>query len=299
MPFWIVSMSMGSPSRRVAECAALVLALPGGACAGSAPRSDEPRVTGPIPASCNPAPSTAAQGRPHWTPGTIGSFAIFHVASLAELDRKLRAVDAVTLELDEVEAAGGRTVTDTARARGARVICYTSSGYEDWRDDAGSYPEDAKGGAICRDEACRSTWPGEAWGDIRRPSLLAFLGARADRAAAAGCDGIEFDNMDQAYNDTGLDMSADENREAALRLAALAHERGLAALAKNTGELACDLAPAFDGVFIEECQENDECDAYLPYRGKAVAMVEYGARCRSRDWAACNEQDDYFDDDGR
>ena len=179
------------------------------------------------------------------------------------------------------------------------MICYTSSGYEDWRDDAGSYPEDAKGSAICRDEACSSTWPGEAWGDIRRPSLIAFLGARADRAVAAGCDGIEFDNMDQAYNDTGLAMSVDENREAALGLARLGHERGLAVLAKNTGELACALAPAFDGVFIEECQQNDECDAYLPYRGKLVAMVEYESGCRSRDWAVCNEQDDYFDEDGR
>jgi len=105
--------------------------------------------------------------------------------------------------------------------------------------------------------------------------------------------------MDQAFNSTGLNISVDENLAAALKLAELGHERGLAVLAKNTGELAARLAPEFDGVFVEECEAFDECDLYLPYRGKLVAIVEYDAGCRARDWAACNEQDDYFDADGR
>lgn len=251
-------------------------------------------------ASCDmPAPSTASQGQPHWTPGTIGSFEIFHFDSLSEFTQKLRAVDVITLELDQVEAAGGRAVTDAAHAQNTRVICYTSSGYEDWRDDADRFPADAMGSAICRNESCSSTWPGEAWGDIRKPSLLTFLGTRADRAAAIGCDGIEFDNMDQAFNTTGLDMTVDENVAAARRLAQLGHERGLAVLAKNAGALSCALAASFDGVFIEECQQFGECDSYLPYRGKLVAMVEYESSCGTRDWAVCNEQDDYFDEDGR
>jgi hypothetical protein len=105
--------------------------------------------------------------------------------------------------------------------------------------------------------------------------------------------------MDPAFNPTGLNISVDENVQAAVGLAQLGHERGLAVLAKNAGEIAAALAPAFDGVFVEECQAFDECDVYLPYRGKLVAMVEYDATCRTRDWAACNEQDDYFDEDGR
>ncbi|HTV26069.1 MAG TPA: endo alpha-1,4 polygalactosaminidase [Polyangiaceae bacterium] len=264
------------------------------------PAAPAPSTEPGNPSSCDaPAPSTASQGQPHWTPETIGSFEIFHFDSLSEFSQKLRAVDVVTLELDQVEAAGGRAVTDAAHAQNTRVICYTSSGYEDWRDDAERFPKDAMGSAICRDESCRSTWPGEAWGDIRKPSLLAFLGTRADRAAAVGCDGIEFDNMDQAFNSTGLEMSVEQNIDAARRLAALGHERGLAVLAKNAGALSCALAASFDGVFIEECQQFDECDIYLPYRGKLVAMVEYESRCSTRDWAACNEQDDYFDEDGR
>jgi hypothetical protein len=249
--------------------------------------------------AASPSLGGRAQSPARWTPATITSFEIFHFESAAEFARELRPVEVVTLELDQIEAAGGRAISDAAHAQGIRVICYTSSGYEDWRRDAARFPDDAKGGGICRDDACRSTWPGEAWGDIRMESLRAFLAARADRAVAAGCDGIEFDNMDPAFNTTGLDISVDENVDAALKLAQLGHERGLAVLAKNTGELAASLARAFDGVFIEECEAYGECDLYLPYRGKLVAMVEYQGRCRARAWAACNEQADYFDAGGR
>lgn len=287
---------------------AIALGALGVACGGSSPRSDvpteptllpgEPSVT-PAPGEASEAPSRTPSEAARWQPAPIARFEIFHFESATEFAQQLRPVEVITLELDQIEAAGGRAISDTAHAQGTRVVCYTSSGYEDWRDDAARFPEDAKGGGICRDDACRSTWPGEAWGDIRRASLQAFLGTRADRAVTVGCDGIEFDNMDQAFNPTGLNISVDENVDAALKLAELGHERGLAVLAKNTGELAARLAPAFDGVFVEECEAFDECELYLPYRGKLVAIVEYAARCRARDWAACNEQDDYFDADGR
>lgn len=297
-------------ARKAVACSAVVLAaLVSSSCAGSAAQSDvptEPTVVPGEPAvtpTGGEAPSTPAgtpsANAPRWVPAAIASFEIFHFESAAEFAAGLRPVEVVTLELDQVEAAGGRAISDAAHAQSTRVICYTSSGYEDWRADADRFPDDAKGGGICRDDACRSTWPGEAWGDIRQASLQAFLGTRADRAAAVGCDGIEFDNMDQAFNATGLDISVEENLAAALKLAAIGHERGLAVLAKNTGALAANLAPVFDGVFVEECEAFAECDLYLPYRGKLVAMVEYDAGCRPRDWAACNEQDDYFDADGR
>ncbi len=236
--------------------------------------------------------------RSHWTPGAITSFQIIHFEGLQQLQGLLDPVDVVTLELDQIEDAGGLPVTEAAHARATRVICYTSSGFEDWRADAASYPEDAKGGPICQDDGCRSTWPGEAWGDIRQPSLQAFLATRADRASAIGCDGIEFDNIDQAFNQTGLNVSRDENIAAARELARIGHGRGLAVLAKNAGEIASAIAPLFDGVFIEECHQNDECDAYLPFAGKLVAMIEYEADCAPHDWAVCHQQDDYFEESG-
>jgi hypothetical protein len=288
----------GRANLRAVECFALLLSALGLACAGSSPPSDVPTEPTVLPGEppVRPAPG---EPRARWEPRAVASFEIFHFESAAEFARDLRPVEVVTLELDQLEAAGGRAISDAAHAQNTRVVCYTSSGYEDWRDDAARFPDDARGGGICRDDACRSTWPGEAWGDIRQASLQAFLGTRADRAVAVGCDGIEFDNMDPAFNTTGLNISVDENLEAALKLAELGHQRGLAVLAKNTGELAARLAPVFDGVFVEECEAFDECDRYLPYRGKLVAIVEYDASCRARDWAACNEQDDYFDEDGR
>jgi hypothetical protein len=245
---------------------------------------------------CTSLPAAPVDQTPHWQPAPILGFQIAHFDNLEELIVRLRDVDVVTLELEQIESAGGRLVTDRVHGQGARVICYTSTGYEDWRSDAARYPEAAKGSPICRDDGCRSVWPGEAWGDIRNPELLTFLAARADRAAAVGCDGIELDNIDQAFNRTGWSITALQNIDAARRLAQVGHERGLAVLAKNAGEIACGLAPAFDGVFIEECQSNDECDTYLPYAGKLVAMVEYQTACQPHSWASCQRQTDYFED---
>jgi hypothetical protein len=261
------------------------------------PTGSDPLGETPLPGAAEMGPSSAPLS--HWAPTTIASFQILHFEGTNELSAQLRPVDVVTLELEEIESAGGKTVTDRAHAQGTRVVCYTSSGYEDWRTDASRYPEEAKGSPVCKDAACSSSWPGEAWGDIRRTSLLEFLGRRADRAVVAGCDGIEFDNMDPAFNRTGLDVTAEENVVAARALAELAHQRGLGVMAKNTGELASALAPSFDGVYVEECEQYGECDLYSPYRGKLVAMVEYEASCRRRDWAACSEQRDYFDAGGR
>lgn len=205
----------------------------------------------------------------------------------------------VTLDLEEIEKLGAMEITEGVRARGSVVICYVSSGYEAWRNDADEFPESAKGGEICRDEDCDGVWKDEQWGNITSPLLHEFLGKRADRAVSAGCNGIEFDNMDQAFNNTGLDITPQQNVEGALQLASLAHERGLLIMAKNTGELAEELAPVFDGVFVEECHEHGGCEEYLPFRGKPVALVEYGAKCVTRNWAVCNEQTDYFDRNAR
>jgi hypothetical protein len=245
---------------------------------------------------CESLPAAPVDRGGHWVPGPIGTFQIAHFESLGGLREELRPVDVLTLELDQVEKAGGREVSDLVHAQGTRLVCYTSTGYEDWRADASSYPKAARGGPICQDEDCSRVWPGEAWGDITSPELLAFLTARTARAAAAGCDGIEFDNMDQAFNRTGLDIRVADNVAAAHALAQVAHDRGLAALAKNAGDIACALAASYDGVFIEECQKFGECDIYRPFAGKLVAMVEYDTACVSREWAVCQRKRDYFED---
>jgi hypothetical protein len=280
--------AMNRVSKPILRLAPSLMAL-AVACKGSSSGSETPSV------DCASLPPAPLDRGDHWVPGPVSTFQITQFEGLDDLLARLRQVEVITLELEQVEEAGGTAVTDRVHARGTRVICYTSTGYEEGRRDANSYPSAAKGGPICQDDDCNSVWPGENWGDITHPELLAFLTARIARAAAAGCDGIEFDNMDQAFNRTGLDISVAENVAAAHQLAQAAHDRGLAALAKNAGDIACALATSYDGVFIEECQQFGECDMYRPYAGKLVAIVEYETNCTPRDWAACIRQSDYFE----
>lgn len=252
------------------------------------PETPEPAPTpaDPPPVVVTPAPNEATW----WRPAPIKSFQIFHFDGLSQFKNKLGTVDVVTLELEQVEEVPGKQVTDHAHLKGVKVICYTSEGYEDWRTDAAQYPRDAWGREM-------EDWDGERWGDPRKPSLHAFLAKRMDRAVARGCDGIELDNMDQHSNveESGIKITKAENIAAQIKLAELAHSKGLAIMAKNAGDIARELAPHFDGVYIEQCNKYDECDEYQPYRGKPVAMLEYGlTSCAPFTGAVCNKQSGYF-----
>jgi hypothetical protein len=268
---------------------ALIALLALGAC------DVDPESPAPAPAPAPvetpaPLPTPVPNGTTWWKPGTIKSFQIFHFDGLAEFKSKLKAVDVVTVELEQMSDVGGTAVADYAHSKGVKVVCYTSEGYEDWRDDAAQYPRDAWGDEM-------DDWEGERWGDPRRPSLHAFLGRRMDRCKAMGGDAVELDNMDQHSNsdESGIKITKAENVAAQKALAALAHSKGLAIMAKNAGDIAQDLAPHFDGVYIEQCNKYDECDDYKAYKGKPVAMLEYGlTSCAPFEGAVCNKQSGYF-----
>ena len=251
----------------------------------NAPDAPSPAPADPPPTVITPAPNEATW----WRPGPIKSFQIFHFDGLDQLKNKLKAVDVVTLELEQVEEVGAQ-VAAYAHVRGVKVICYTSEGYEDWRTDAAQYPRDAMGDEM-------DDWDGERWGDPRKPSLHAFLGRRMDRAVAMGCDAVELDNMDQHSNvaESGIKITKAENVAAQIKLAELAHSKGLAIMAKNAGDIAHELAPHFDGVYIEQCNKYDECDDYKAYLGRPIAMLEYGlTSCAPFAGAVCNKQAGYF-----
>jgi endo-alpha-1,4-polygalactosaminidase (GH114 family) len=272
--------------RLIATLALLTLA----ACEGGGGPKEVPtpapvETPAPVPTTA-PAPNGAA----YWKPGPIKSFQIFHFDGLSDFKKNLKKTDAVTIELSQMEEAGASLVVSHAHSLGVKVICYTSEGYEDWRDDAAQYPRDAWGKEM-------EDWDGERWGDPRKPSLHAFLGKRMDRCKASGADGIELDNMDQHSNvsESGINITKAENVAAQIKLAQLAHSRGLAIMAKNAGDIAKDLAPHFDGVYIESCHKHDECDDYKTYKGKPIAMVEYGlTSCAPFDGAVCQKKSGYF-----
>lgn len=248
----------------------------------------------PVPTpTVPPVEPTPVPGNPGgwWRPGPIKSFQIFHFDSLADFKKKLKAgTQTVTLELDAIEERGGKSIVDHAHAQGAKVICYFSEGYEDWRSDQAQYPKDAMGNPM-------DDWDGERWGDPRKTSLHAFIGKRMDRCKALGADGLELDNIDQHGNqeESGIKISKAENIASQIILAKLAHSKGLAIFQKNAGDISKELVQHFDGAYAESCHRYDECEAFKVYKGKPVAMIEYGlTSCDPFEGAVCQRKLGYF-----
>ena len=176
-------------------------------------------------------------------------------------------VDLYDIDLFETSA---RAIAEL-QANGIRVICYFSAGSgEDWRPDYTAIPADALGQTL-------AGFDGERWLDIRSPAVLTVMQSRLDIAAAKGCDGVEPDNVDGHDNDTGFPLTANDLFSFNQRLAQEAHQRGLAIGLKNALDLIPRLVGDFDFAVNEECHDNDECDANLPFidAGKPVFNAQY------------------------
>lgn len=154
---------------------------------------------------------------------------------------------------------------------GRIVVCYFSAGsYEDWREDAGDFPDEALGNDL-------EDWEGERWLDITSDAVREIMEARLDRAADRGCDGVEPDNMDGYNNDPGFDLTDDDQLDYNRFIADAAHDRGLSVGLKNDVDQLEELVGRFDWALNEECHAYDECDAYETFivAGKAVFCAEY------------------------
>jgi hypothetical protein len=169
-----------------------------------------------------------------------------------------------------------QSTIDELHGRGIKVVCYMSAGsWEDWRPDAGQFPESVKGR--------RNGWPGERWLDIRQIGVLGpIMEARLDLCKSKGFDGVEFDNVDGFSNRTGFPLTYEDQLNYNTYLANEAHERGLSAALKNDIEQVFDLAPYFDYTINEQCFQYNECDyaqnslvTNFINQGKPVFNVEY------------------------
>jgi hypothetical protein len=173
------------------------------------------------------------------------------------------------------EAGPNAGVIERLHARGIVVICYVNTGsWEEWRPDAGLFPEAALGGRV-------AGWKGERWLDIRAaawPLWTHRMWARFDLAAAIGCDGVEPDQNDLSGNATGFPITLADQKAWYLEVAAQAHARGLSVGQKNGIETTdADTIAAFDWNLNEQCHQYDECDLLDPViaAGKAVFSAEY------------------------
>ena len=171
------------------------------------------------------------------------------------------------------------------QSQGRKIICYFSAGsYEEWRDDAASFPAVDLGLAL-------DGWEGERWLDIRSRDIWAIMESRLDTAVAKGCDGVEPDNIDGYSNESGYTLLPNDQLVYNRFLAAQAHLRGLAIGLKNDLDQITDLVGDFDFSVNEQCHEFDECDLLLPFieAGKAVFIAEYEAGFRGDGLAALCE----------
>lgn len=164
-----------------------------------------------------------------------------------------------------------KATIQTLRNDGRIVICYFSAGsLEDWRDDAGVFPEEALGNDL-------EGWEGERWLDITSEAVRAIMESRLDVAVEKGCDGVEPDNMDGYANDNGLGLTAEDQIDFNRFIAEAAHDRDLSVGLKNDMDQLSDLVDWFDWALNEECHAFDECDMYEVFidAGKAVFNAEY------------------------
>jgi hypothetical protein len=160
---------------------------------------------------------------------------------------------------------------ESLHRKGRVVVCYVDAGtWENWRPDAGEFPDAVKGKS--------NGWPGERWLDIGAlEDLGPILKARVAKCAAKGFDAVEFDNVDGYANSTGFPLSGRDQLRFDAWLANLAHRHGLSVALKNDLGQVGKLLPYFDFALDEQCFQYQECFKLKPFvhAGKAVFEVEY------------------------
>jgi len=188
-------------------------------------------------------------------------------------------VDIYDIDLFDTSAA---TITNL-QADGRKVLCYFSAGsYEDWRDDADQFSAGDLGETL-------DGYADERWLDIRSGSVFSIMESRLDLAVDKGCDGVEPDNVMAFEENTGFDLTADDQLAFNRHLFNAAHERNLAVALKNDLSQIADLIDYVDIMVNEECHEYEECDQLAAFvaANKPVLIAEYKEAYRTDYNAVC------------
>ena len=170
------------------------------------------------------------------------------------------------------ESNSSKTVK-ALHAINTKVICYVDVGvYESYRPDARKFPKAVRGKPD-------SHWDGSYWLDIRRLDvLLPIMRARFEVCKNKGFDAIEPDEVDGYANDSGFNLSYNDQLKYNRAIAELAHSMGMSVGLKGDIGQVRDLWTDFDWTLNEQCFEFDECgvlSTYFTANGKAVFNVEY------------------------
>jgi hypothetical protein len=136
-------------------------------------------------------------------------------------------------------------------------------------------------------------WEDERWLDIRSENVRNIMKKRIDLAVDKGCDGLEPDNMNgfEAENDTGFDLSPQDQIDFNKFLANYAHKKGLFIALKNDLNQIEDLVNDFDLSVNEECFQYEECELLNPFiaNNKPVFNAEYIYHTEEEREGLCSE----------
>ncbi len=159
-------------------------------------------------------------------------------------------------------------------ADGAKMICYFSSQYEEWRPDAGDFRSQDLGRSL-------DGWAGEKWVDIKSGHVKNIMRARMNWAQDRGCDVVDVDNVDFYHYRTGFDNSRQTAIDYIEFLANEAHARNMEFSLKNATEIIAETYQFVDMYQNEQCQQYNECEIYKGL-GKPVFNIEYKeAKCKA------------------
>ena len=171
--------------------------------------------------------------------------------------------------------------------KGKKVMCSFSVGsYEEWREDRHDFNPEELGNIM-------DGWADEKWLDIRSENVRNIMRERIDLAVEKGCDGLEPDNMNaySAENDSGFDLTGEDQIDYNRFLANYAHEKGLFIALKNDLDQIEELVDDFDLSVNEECFQYEECKLLSPFieNNKPVFNAEYIYDTRKERKKLCKE----------
>lgn len=163
-------------------------------------------------------------------------------------------------------------IIDELHAKNIKVICYFSAGsWEEYRNDASDFPIEILGNTL-------HDWPDEKWLDISNYQKFSdIILKRLDTATEKKCDGIEPDNIDGYQNESGFNLTYNDQLKYNKWLSKEAHKRNFAIALKNDLDQVNDLVDYFDLIINEQCFQYNECEKLNPFikQNKAVLGVEY------------------------
>lgn len=144
-----------------------------------------------------------------------------------------------------------RDAISPLKQAGNLVSCYISVGTcEEWRDDFAAMKPYCVGKQW-------GEWPGEYFVDRTDAALVDLMKARVDKMEAWGCNMVEFDNMDFAFDAAyrsqyGITATAAQGEAYNQTLCAYVHAKGMGCMAKSSAQGASD----FDGLTVESAPGN-------------------------------------------